>query len=137
MTQVVYDYGAWSTRYPEFSTTVTQSQAEELFSEACLYLDNSDGSVVQDIPTRTILFNMLVAHIAKLAYGTNDQPRSSLVGRIESATQGSVSVTARYPEMNGVAAWLAQTPYGAGYWAATARYRAFQYIPGFRPRYRI
>jgi hypothetical protein len=136
MAQVVFDYAAWAARYPEFSTTVTQQQATELFAEACLYLDNSDGSVVQDMAVRALLLNMIVAHIAKIAYGTNGQPASGLVGRIETATEGSVTVTARYPDSSGLAAWFNQTPYGAGYWAATARYRIFRYVPGCRPRLR-
>lgn len=136
MTQVVFDYTAWAARYPEFSTTVTEQQADSLFPEGCLYCDNSDCSIVQDIPTRTILLNMLVAHLAKLNFGINGQPVSPLVGRIDSATQGSVSVTAKFPDYNGLAAWLNTTTYGAAYWAATARYRAFQYVPGCRPRFR-
>ena len=137
MTQVAFVYSDWSTRYPEFSSSVNATQAADCFLQATLYLDNSDGSIVQDIPTRTMLLYMVTAHVAALNFGTNTQPASPLVGRIDSATQGSVSVSAKMPDQIGLAAWFGQTRYGAQFWAATARYRVFQYVPARHRSYRI
>ena len=134
MTAVAFVYSDWAARYPEFGVTVTQPQAADSFLQATLYLDNTDGSVVQDIPTRTMLLYMLTAHIAQLGYGSSIQTVSPLVGRIDSATQGSVTVSVKMPEGIGLAGWLQQTPYGAAFWAATARYRAAQYIVPRRRR---
>ena len=65
------------------------------------------------------------AHIAQLfAPMANGQPASTLVGRINSATQGSVSVQAAYSNnVTEQMAWFVQTQYGAMYWVATAPYR--------------
>ncbi|WP_048996419.1 DUF4054 domain-containing protein [Burkholderia multivorans] len=125
MGTVTFDYAGWLARYPEFSS-VTQATANAYFEEATLYLDNTDASPVTDLPTRSMLLGMLTAHIAALNSGINGQTASPLVGRINSATEGSVSVSTEY-QVPGSAQWYAQTKYGAAYWAATARYRIFQY----------
>ena len=128
MTVAVFNYGAWVARYPEFAAKVTQPLAEAYFGEATLYLDNTDASIVPaDAVTyqpRLSLLNMLVAHIAALNAPNNG--REGLVGRISSATQGSVSVSTDNGAQPGTAAWFQQTQYGASYWQATARYRTFR-----------
>lgn len=132
--QVAFVYTDWSARYPEFATTVNSDQAGDCFLQATLYLDNSDASPVQDIPTRTMLLYMLTAHIAQIGFGSSQQPVSPLVGRINSATQGSVTVSVEGPGKAGSQAWYMQTRYGAAYWSATARYRVARYVPGCRRR---
>jgi hypothetical protein len=128
VTVATFVYASWAARFPEFAATVSSSQAADLFTnEAGLYLDNTDSSPVPDIPTRTRLLWLVTAHLAQLAYGSALKPLGPLVGRIDSATQGSVSVTAKYPDQAGLAAWFAQTPYGAEFWVATAYLRQFRY----------
>lgn len=134
MTQVVFNYAAWSARYPEFENTVDEQSAGELFTEATLFLSNADNSPVQDIPTRTLYLNMLVAHLAKLYYGSSSGAATGSVGRIASAGEGSVNVSFDYSS-SAQSQWYNQTPYGAAFWRATARYRAFKYIPGRQPRF--
>jgi hypothetical protein len=59
-----------------------------------------------------------------------------MVGRINSATEGSVSITSDYGSAGSGGpseAWYTQTPYGALYWAATAQYRTWQYHIGPQP----
>lgn len=125
---VAFDYQAWARRYPEFSS-VTIPLATDYFAEAGLYLDNSTSGLVTDLTARSLLLNLLTAHIAALNSGTNGQAPSGLVGRITSATQGSVSVSVDAMDAPGSAAWYMQTTYGAAYWAATARYRGMRYVP--------
>jgi len=142
---VVFSFTTWATRYPEFSQTVADANLAALyFAEAELYLDNGPCAV---IPTsiRALLLNMLVAHIAALNAGINGSPASALVGRITSATQGSVSVATDLGTpgpSSGSAAWLQQTKYGAAFLQACAAYRLggyynqgaqpnFGYAPGF------
>lgn len=126
---VTFDPALFVARYPEFSG-VAPSLLSLFFSEATLYLDNTDQSYISAIPERTMLLNMLTAHVATL----NGQPGGTagsggLVGRIDSATEGSVSVSAKYSDMvSGTMAWYIQTLYGAAYWAATGRYRTMQYV---------
>lgn len=127
---VTFDYAVWVARYPEFSS-VSQPLAQSYFNEATIYLDNTACSIVQDTARRAVLLNMLTAHIAALnRKGTDGQLASPLVGRIDSATEGSVSVHADMPGGTANAAWFQQTPYGAAYWQATAQYRTMRYVPG-------
>jgi hypothetical protein len=126
---VVFDYTGWSARYPEFST-VMQATAQEYFNEAQLYCDNTPTSIVCDLCERSILLNQMTAHIAALNAPLNGQPSSPLVGRINSATEGSVSVSAQMDMPAGSAQWFNQTKYGAAFWQATAKYRSMRYVRG-------
>ena len=52
-----------------------------------------------------------------------------LVGRVASASEGSVSVSLEYASSTSVnQAWFFQTPYGAQFWQATAAYRQMRYV---------
>lgn len=125
-----FDYNAWLARYPEF-TTVSASLANQYFTEAGLYLNNTGSGPVADTPTQLMFLNMLVAHIAKLNAVVENIPSSDLVGRIANASEGSVSVQAQADLAPGSAQWFAQTKYGFAFWQATARFRKMQYVPGF------
>lgn len=126
---VVFDPARFKARYPEFTVT-SNPVLEDYFTEATIYLDNTDCSRVQDIAQRTMLLNMIVAHIAAMnGCGAGGGGSSSLVGRISSATEGSVSVDTEFATpTNGTEAWFYQTKYGTAYWAATARYRTAIYL---------
>jgi hypothetical protein len=129
MSVVVFNYQQWSGVYPEFATTVSSDQASFLFTNKTPpFLDNTDYSPVTDIPTRTGLMYDLVAHLAQLQYGSSLQAAGPLVGRIASATEGSVSVSTSMDGVPGEAAWYMQTKYGANFWAATATYRSALWI---------
>ena len=129
MAVAVFDYHKFRARYPEFQT-ISEDSAGECWNEAGLYFDNTDASPVVDVEVRRMLLSMLTAHICAMNFGANGQPASGLVGRITSATEGSVSVAADMGAVAGSQAWFAQTKYGAAFWQATARYRAFLYYPG-------
>lgn len=126
---VVFDPSAFNVRYPEFST-VSDDLLQAYFDEATLYLSNTDGSRVQDVEQRAPLLWMLTAHIALLNSGANGQGASPLVGRVNTATEGSVSVGTDMGVVPFTAAWFLQSRYGAAFWQATARYRTMQYVPG-------
>jgi hypothetical protein len=138
---VQFDYSWWQQRYPDLARWCSPGMAQGYFDLATLYLDNTDagapptqvpgfgfvgcrygGSPVTNIAQRQILLGLLTAHIATLNAPLNGQPASGLVGRISSATEGSVSVSVDMPEIAG-AEWYTQTKYGMAYWTATARYR--------------
>ncbi|ELZ5576502.1 DUF4054 domain-containing protein [Escherichia coli] len=129
---VIFDPSAFKLRYPEFSS-VDDALLQQYFTQATIYLDNTDSSRVSDLAVRSMLLNMLVAHIACLYSGANGQSPSGLVGRIDSASEGSVSVHADMPGGTANSAWYMQTKYGADYWNATAPFRTFQYISGHSP----
>ena len=131
MSVVVFDPVAFSLRYPEFAT-ISTSLIQLYFNEATIYLNNTDSSPVTDGSVgglRSMLLNMMTAHITAMNSGVNGQPSSDVVGRVNSATQGSVSASVEYAAP-GSAAWFTQTKYGAAVWQATAAYRTMQYMPG-------
>ena len=74
----------------------------------------------------------MVAHIAQLMFGSKTQPISPLVGRIDSATQGSVSVHAEMPSSPNKA-WFYQTTYGAMYAQLMTPYWQGFYAPKISP----
>lgn len=126
---VTFSYPGWIAQYPEFGF-VTAPQAQGYFNQACLLVDNTTTSPVQDQTQLATLLNMATAHIASLFAPQNGQAPRGLVGRINSATEGSVSVQAEYiaPKTDSQAYWN-QTPYGAQYWVATLQYRTGFFVP--------
>lgn len=136
MAKVVFDPVSFKTRYPEFAL-VPDAYLAECFEDATLYLSNSDCSPVRDLDRRRRLLYMLTAHIAQLsgaldlyaASGEGSSGGIGQVGRIASATEGSVSVSFDYGQVSGSYAWFVQTPYGAAFWQATSSLRGFRYVP--------
>lgn len=128
---VAFDYSAWSALFPEFSTTVTEPQADALFAAATVLHRNDGGGPVSIAQIQTTALNYVVAHLAFLQYGTNDSPggKSGAVGRLSSATEGSVSAQFDYGEVTKSEAFWVQSQYGAFYWQMTAPYRTARYLP--------
>lgn len=131
MAVVSFNYGMWLTRFPTFATTPNiAAVAPLMFNEASLYISNTDASPIADLTIRELLLNLMTAHLVVINYGEGGAPASPLVGRIDSAAEGSVNVhTAFSSAPSGSKDWYSQTKYGAQVWAATAPYRAFRYIP--------
>jgi hypothetical protein len=125
MAVVVFDEVAFKARYPEFSA-LTSPVLAAYFTEATIYLNNTETSPVTDATQRAVLLNMIVAHIAQLAASA-----SGIVGRISSATEGSVTIQSEMGPMTNSQAWWMQTKYGASYWQATSSYRTFRYMPRY------
>lgn len=133
---VTFDYAAWVVRYPEFAA-VSQPLAQAYFDEANLYCENTACNPANGAGILGTLLNMLTAHIAWLnaPRGPDGQPASTgqaapaIVGRINSATEGSVSVQAAWTGSGSPSEdWYIQTKYGAAYWAATAQFRTARYL---------
>lgn len=125
---VQFSYETWIARYPEFTDAdLSAEQLQAYFAEAGLYCRNDGTSPVTDSGTLLMLLNMLVAHLAQLYLTTQDnRTKSELVGRIASASEGSVSIGGEYAAP-GNASWFLQTKYGASFWQASAVYRTFRY----------
>lgn len=132
MAIAVFNSAAFLARYPEFTAfnTAMPASLSAMFSEAGLYLSNTDRSPVQCIDKRTILLNMLTAHIAFLGGALTADGQARPVGRMSQASEGSVSASFDYTQATpGSGPWFNQSPYGAAFWQATvylrsARYRA-------------
>lgn len=122
MAIVVFDPITFKARYPAFNS-VDDAVLELYFSEATLYLNNTNASIVVDLSVRTLLLYMLTAHIAFLA-----ERDAGIVGRVNSGTEGSVAVSVDNISPAGSPAWFAQSQYGASFWQAMLRFRSFIYI---------
>lgn len=140
MAVAVFDYAQFSALFPELANGgVTEPVASSLFGVAGLLLDNTDCSPVQDVAARLTMLNYVVAHLASLGGyplppgGTIPAP-SGIVGRVSSATEGSVSVSSDYGAVRENEAWWLQSQYGATFWQLTRSLRTMRYVPA-RPRY--
>ncbi|NYM92191.1 DUF4054 domain-containing protein, partial [Salmonella enterica subsp. enterica serovar Typhimurium] len=92
MGTVTFDWQAFSALYPEFSAVGQVSVAAMFGKATTLYLDNTDDSPVTDLNEREQLLFLLVAHLCSLrGLGSGKDGQAGLVGRITSASQGSVS----------------------------------------------
>ncbi|WP_304676700.1 DUF4054 domain-containing protein [Neisseria polysaccharea] len=125
MPAVVFDKARFQTAYPEVQAG--DAQFAMWFTQAESLLDNTDHSIVKKLEEREMLLFLLVRHFAAL---NERAAQGGLVGRIASASEGSVSVSTDMGAAIGNAAWYLQTPYGATYWQLTAKYRRFRYVSG-------
>jgi hypothetical protein len=129
---VVFEPAAFKISYPAFAT-VDDSVLQGYFDLATLFLNNRCGSRVANGTIRERLLNLIVAHLAALFSGENGQPRTGVVGRLASATEGTVTGQFQYSsEVSESEAFWIQTQYGATYWALTATYRTAVYVPNAR-----
>lgn len=135
---VTYDatwFTTFTAMFSEFSC-LTQAQVGGYFMRATLFVANSpDNPAICILPQ---LLYLLTAHVAWLSSpkGADGNPVASgggsggggLVGRITSATQGSVNVSLDMgPSSGPQEAWYNQTQYGAMAYAAMAPFRTFRY----------
>lgn len=131
MSVVVFDPTRFATLFPELSS-VSQTQLSFYFSLAETYIDNTDCSMVPDNPpqagVRTNALYLTVAHLAKLFGTVNGQSPSPLVGRIDNATEGSVSVGTALDLKSQAAQWWSQSQYGLSVWQMLAPWRTAIYI---------
>jgi hypothetical protein len=131
---VQFDPPTFVALYPEF-TGLPNGQMQKAFGMATLMLNNTCGSRVQDANQREILLDLLTAHFLFLNNGTNDGagavvPPPGIVGRISSATEGSVSVASEFDVNPTVGnAFLSQTKYGTEFLGLTINYRTLVYLP--------
>lgn len=127
MAVVTFVYADWSALYPELVASTSAPQALAYFNRACLILNNTDSSIVADITERTNLLYLLTAHLAAL--GQSKAVAAGLVGRITSASEGTVSLGVQGDLGGGMGAgYYQQTEYGWLYWLATASYRTARYV---------
>jgi hypothetical protein len=142
---ITFDYAYWVAAYPAFAN-VGEPLAQAYFDQAGSYCANVTTNPAfcttvfrgaTPTPLLTNLLDLLTAHLAWLqaprdASGnpaSTGQPPSGLVGRIASASEGSVSVSTENQYAPGSAQWFQQTPWGSQYWAATLQFRQMRYSP--------
>lgn len=125
---VQFDYQAWLALFPEFSY-ISLAQATAYFNVATTLNRNDGGGPVSLAATQSTLLNYVVAHLCFL-YSPPGGDGPKPVGRISSATEGSVSVSLDLPGKASESRdfWV-QSTYGQLYWAMTAPYRTFRVVP--------
>ena len=144
-----FDFGVFSARYPEL-VPVGSTLAQEYWNEAALFLANDGTGPVSSPAVQQQLLNMVTAHLAFLfaPRDASGNPAATgagppkLVGRISSATQGSVTVAADYADSTTAQeAFFQQSRYGVEFWTLTAVYRMAFYRPSprafRRPRFTL
>ena len=126
---VVFDLVEFRELYPFIKATDAQLNGYFLIAET--FLDNTKCSVVRDLEQRKTMLYLLVAHIATITGMA--ESGNPVVGRIGSATEGTVSVSLDYGTMGNNERWYLQTPWGAMYWQLTKKYRSMLYRLGIAP----
>lgn len=121
---VGFDVAEFRSLYPKI--TASDLQLESFFCEAELLFNNTSKSCVKDLKKRKILLYMIVAHLATLQAQVD--AGNMLVGRLSSASEGSVSISSEYGTLGNSEKWWIQTPYGAKFWQLTAMYRTSVYV---------
>lgn len=134
MAVAVFDYDAWAALFPELAAGgVTEPIATMYFGIAGLLFDNSDCSQIADPVVRLSMLNYVVAHLASLggyplAAGASAPAPTGIVGRISSATEGSVSISSELGATSNSQAFWVQTQYGATFWQLTRGLRTMRYV---------
>lgn len=137
---VQFDNTEFLASWPEF-TGISSGRNQIAFNLATVLLSNSCCSVISDANLRLTLLYVLTAHIGFLLSGTNDgagnvNPPYAVVGRLASATEGSVTAAVEWAsEVSDSEAFYLQSKYGALFWQMTAPYRIMLYFgaPSFGP----
>lgn len=136
MAGLTFDYAVWLARFPELADAVDEATAQLYWDEAGLYWRNDGTGYGSELPDaqQRLLLNLVTAHIAGLNAAISGALPYNVVGRIGSASEGSVSVSAQLSLSpgNDLREWFAQTRWGFQFWAATAAYRLARYRAGPR-----
>ena len=133
MAVAVFDYAKWTAMFP-YMAAVPEPVAAGFFTVAELLFANDDCSPIADTDKRLVFLNYIVAHLARLAgYPAGTGP-DGMVGRVSSATEGTVSIDSDYGTVRESQAWWIQTPEGATFWQLTRPFRTARYIAP-APRY--
>jgi hypothetical protein len=148
---IIFDYSRWVLQFPELSgisqASILSVDAAGLpfgyWSDATMYFVNDGSGPINDPVMLANLLYLTTAHVAFLSSPRTNgvpttggtEPAPPLVGRINSAAEGSVNVSAEMPNQPAAAAWWQQTPYGAQVWQMIKPFRLMHYVPN--PRRRI
>jgi len=126
----------WTAMFPEFGGLI-EAQGQAYFTLATLYIENSTRNPAWCAGILPQLLYLVTAHVAWILAprdpngnpAATGQPAPPIVGRINSATEGSVSLGAVLDGEPGSPsqAFYLQTKYGFLAWQAMAALRTFRY----------
>lgn len=137
---VTFVYNDWAEQYPEFKN-LPEPMAMGYFMRASFLCGNEGCNPLNGVTGMlSAALYLLTSHIAWLnaprdangnPTGGGGTPASPIVGRINTASEGSVSVGADMGDATAGSPsqpWYMQTRYGAEYWAMTAGVRTARYV---------
>jgi len=134
---VTFDWTKFITWFPEFSC-LTEAQGQAYFDMAGLYCANSTQNPLWCFGVLPQVLMLVTAHVAWLLAPRDENgnptaqgaPGSPIVGRINSASQGSVSLGAVLDGEAGSPSqqFFSQTKYGLAAWQAMAAGRTARYV---------
>jgi len=137
---VTFNFPSWLALFPQFGVTTPQfnALAETQVTQLILPLAEQYCEGVLRMTTnkpalQTQLLNLMVSHVAQLLFGSSTQPPSPLVGRISTASEGSVSVGVEFPTTPDNA-WFLQTVYGSMFWQLALPFRLGRYAAKVTPQ---
>ena len=134
---VAFVYADWIAEFPEF-VAISSPMAQGYFNRASLFCANDNCNPAFPAGILLQLLYLVTAHIAWInaprdADGNpaaTGEPGSPLVGRINSAAEGSVNVATEWTGSGSPSeTYFTQTKYGAEFWQASAQFRTMRYSP--------
>ncbi|WP_063657371.1 DUF4054 domain-containing protein [Candidatus Arsenophonus triatominarum] len=133
MTVVTLDIAVFRRDYPQYDN-VADTQLNLMFDIAQTAFDNSEGALEPDLDKRKRLLYLLAAHLCDITFGDTKgkgSGASGAIGRVASASEGSVSVSLDVGQgLPYSQAWY----WGQLFWQLTKPYRMFAYFPGIEVR---
>jgi hypothetical protein len=133
---VSFNYPNWIASFPEMAgCSPTQGQAFFDRADSFFANDACNPAIVLGETRFTRMLYLMTSHLAFL-YAPRDangnpaqsgSPSSPLVGRLNSASEGSVSVGSEWKGAEAGEEFYIQTKYGAEFWQAMAPFRTFRY----------
>lgn len=126
---VAFDPAAFKAAFPAFAG-VSDGLLNGYFAMACIFLNNSPASVVQDLTVRAQLLNFITAHLAFLLgrASSGDGSSAAVVGQMVSAGEGTVNASFAQVQSKNAEFW-AQSEYGLIFWQMVLPFRTFRYFP--------
>jgi hypothetical protein len=132
---LAFEYDAFIAAFPGFTGTPGPVAAAQ-WDMANLYFANdaTNPAVTRGAVVMRQLLNLVTAHLLTLlgypVTGGGSGKPAGMVGRISSASEGSVSVSAEWKGSGSPSEeWWLMTQYGAMFWQATAQFRTMRYVP--------
>lgn len=133
---ITFNYANWVASFPEMAGC-SPAQGQTFFDRADSFFANDacNPAITLGEVRFTRLMYLMTSHLAWLyaprdASGNPAQagtPSSPLVGRLNSASEGSVSVGTEWKGTEAGEEFFIQTKYGAEFWQAMAAFRTFRY----------
>ena len=122
MAVVELDTGLFRELYPKYEKASDQL-IETWWEAVCQLIGNTESSRIPYSPpsvnTRKVILYAALCHVAELMTRDN-----GVVGRVSSASEGSVSTAFDFPVLSKSGAWWAQTQCGLMVWQMLLPYRS-------------